>query len=100
MGTGSVDQLMRKVDAEFVDAAHEKLGFLLYQAIAEESGLITTVTVFEKTEDYRRALETAGAIREALAEFNVNEVEDLSGAVMVARADAKILAPVRPSTSP
>jgi hypothetical protein len=94
MGAGSIDDLMRKVDTRFADRLQQQLGILHYQAIAPGGGTIVTVTVFEDEEGYRRSEPAAAGVREALAEFRVEEIEALAGPVMVSRADERVLEPV------
>ncbi len=91
MGAGSIDDLMRKVDTRFADRLQQQLGILHYQAIATGGGTIVTVTVFEDEEAYRQSEPAAAGVREALAEFRVEEIEALAGEVMVSRASEKAL---------
>jgi hypothetical protein len=94
MGAGSIDELMRKVDTRFADRLQEQLGILNYHAIDTGGGTIMTVTVFEDEEAGKLAEAAAAGVREALAEFRVEEIEALSGEVMVSRATEKVLEPV------
>ena len=94
MGTGSLDDLMHEVDAQFADRLKERLGIVHYQAIDTGEGTIVTVTVFEDEERRRRAEVAAAGVREALAEFRVEEIEALEGEVMVSRASEMVLDPV------
>lgn len=94
MGAGSMDDLMRKVDVQFVDRLQEQLGILHYKAIDTGDETIVTVTVFEDEDQYRRSEAAAAGVREALAEFQVKEVDALSGEVMVSRATKRMLEPV------
>ena len=55
MSAGSIDDLMNKVDTQFVDRLQEQLGILHYQAIDTGDGTIMTVTVFEDEGRYRRS---------------------------------------------
>ena len=94
MAVGSMDELMHKVDTQFVDLLQKQLGILHYQAIATGDGTITTVTVFEDEDQCRRSEDAAAGVREGLAEFRVEEIDALTGEVMVSRASEKVLAPV------
>ena len=94
IGAGSMDDLMHKVDTQFADRLQEQLGILHYQAIDTGDGTIMTVTVFEDEEGYSRSETAAAGVREALAEFRVEEIDALSGEVMVSRASKKVLDPV------
>lgn len=94
MRADSMDELMHKVDVKFVDQLQEQLGILHYQAIDTGDGTIVTVTVFEDEDQYRLSERAAAGVREALAEFQVEEVDALSGEVMVSRATGRVLEPV------
>ena len=94
MQAGSIDELMHKVDTQFADRLKEQLGILHYQAIDTGGGTIMTVTVFEDEDGYRRAEPAAAGVREALAEFRVEEIDALAGEVMVSRATERVLEPV------
>jgi hypothetical protein len=94
MATGSIDDLMHKVDTQFADRLQEQLGILHYQAIDTGDGTIMTVTVFEDEERCRRSETAAAEVREALSEFQVEEIDALTGEVMVSRATERVLEPV------
>ena len=94
MAAGSMDDLMHKVDTQFVDRLQEQLGILHYQAIDTGGGTIMTVTVFEDEDQYRRSEPAAARVREALSEFRVEEIEVFRGEVMVSRASEEVIDPV------
>ncbi|MCK2216278.1 hypothetical protein MF672_021095 [Actinomadura sp. ATCC 31491] len=102
MGTGSVDDLMRKVDRQFAsrigtgadDPSGVPAGIVSYQAIDTGDGTIVTVTLFETEQACRRAAQGAENIRLALAEFQVEEIGTFTGPVMLSRADATLLTPI------
>jgi hypothetical protein len=94
MGAGSIDDLMHKVDTQYADRLQGQLGILHYQAIATGDGTIMTLTTFEDEERCRRAETAAAGVREGLAEFRVEEIEALTGEVMVSRATERVLEPV------
>ena len=92
MATGSMGDLMHKVDMQFADRLQEQLGILHYQAIDTGDGTIMTVTVFEDEDQCRRSEPAAAGVREGLAEFRVEEIHALTGEVMVSRASEMVLA--------
>ena len=94
MSAGSIDDLMNKVDTQFVDRLREQLGILHYQAIDTGDGTIMTVTVFEDEGRYRRSEAESAGVREALAEFQVEQIDALTSEVMVSRACEEVLDPV------
>ncbi|NJP94798.1 hypothetical protein HCN51_36100 [Nonomuraea sp. FMUSA5-5] len=106
MGTGSIDDLMSKVNRQFAsqlspegDAAsgapvQVPAGIVSYQAIAAGDDTIITVTLFETEEACRRAEQGARDIRLSLAEFQVEETHTFTGEVMLSRASEALLTPV------
>jgi hypothetical protein len=94
MATGTMDDLMHKVDTQFADRLQEQLGIIHYQAIGTGGGTIMTVTVFEDEEQCRRSETVAAGVREALAKFQVEEIDAFTGEVMVSRASERVLEPV------
>ena len=94
IATGSVDDLMHKVDVEFADRLQQALGLLGYQAIDTGSGTVTTITLFEDEAACRQAEPAAEGVRESLSEFQVECSEVITGEVMVSRAAANVLEPV------
>ncbi|WP_188193556.1 hypothetical protein [Nonomuraea sp. SYSU D8015] len=97
MGAGAVEDLMRTVDRQFAAqlsgagaSAPVTLpeGILGYYAVADDDGMIVTVTLFESEEHVRRARQAAENIRLALEEFQVEEVATITGAVSIARTGA------------
>jgi hypothetical protein len=96
MGTGSVADLMRKVDTQFVDRLQTALDILGYQAIDAGDRRLITVTLFDSEEQCRRAQEAADGVRSSLAEFLVEQVGAYHGEVMVARGSKHLLTAVHP----
>jgi hypothetical protein len=99
IGAGSIDDLMHKVDTQFADRLQEQLGILHYKAIGASDGTIMTVTVFEDEERCRRSEAAAAEVRENLVEFQVEEIDALTGEVMVSRASEKMLEPIHQRAS-
>ena len=93
-GTGSVEDLMRRVDTTTADRAQEELGIAGYNAIALDDGTIMTITLFRTEEHLRAAEPMAERIRLSLSEFQVEAVGALSGPVMVARGSQELTEPV------
>ena len=91
MATGSMDDLMHKVDTQYADRLQEQLRIVHYQAIDTGNGTIATVTVFEDEERWRRSEGAAARVREGLAEFGVEEIDSIAGEVMVSRASERAL---------
>jgi hypothetical protein len=85
---------MHKIDTQFADRLQAQLGIFHYQAIAPGGGTSMTVTVFEDEEGYRRSEPAAVGVRDAIAEFQVEEIDALAGPVMVSRTNERVLKPV------
>jgi hypothetical protein len=94
MGTGSIDELMHKVDTQFADQLQSQLGILGYQAIDAGDGEVITVTLFENEEQCLHAHDAAEGVRDRLVEFLVEQLDAYEGAVMVARGSAQLLAAI------
>jgi hypothetical protein len=106
--SGSVHELMRKVDAQFarqldaMNAASSSApvqvpsGILSYQAVQTGEDTLLTITVFASAAHLERAQQRAQDIRKSLSEFDVEEVETVSGVVMISRTDERALEPVWP----
>jgi hypothetical protein len=105
---GSMDELMRTVDAQFArqieamggaaSGAQVQVppGIVSYQAVRTGVDTLLTITVFESVAHLDRAQEGARAIRKSLAAFQVEEIETFSGEVAISRATGAALDPVRP----
>lgn len=96
MGTGSVDDLMRKVDTQFADRLQSQLGIVSYQAIDAGDDTVITMTVFDDEERCRESQAAAEGVRVALAEYQVEQVGNWTGPVMVSRSAQRSLQPVHP----
>jgi hypothetical protein len=106
--SGSMDELMRKVDVQFahqLDAMNSASsaapvqvppGILSYQAVRTGENTLLTITVFASGAHLERAQQQAQDIRRSLSEFDVEEVETISGDVMISRTADQALEPVRP----
>ncbi len=94
MGAGSVHELMHTVDTQFADRLRDQLGPLGYLAIDAGDATIATLTLFADEEQCRRAEPAADNVRRALAAFDVEPLDGLTGEVMVSRADEQLLRPI------
>jgi hypothetical protein len=106
--SGSLDELMRKVDVQFahqLDAVNSASstapvqvppGIMSYQAVRTGDNTLLTITVFASAAHLERAQQGAQDIRKSLSEFDVEEVETVSGDVMISRMSDAMLEPVRP----
>ncbi len=92
--TGSMDELMHRVDRDFADALAHEPGFIGYQAIATGDRTVMSVSIFRDGGDAERSMEIAAQwVAEDLAEFGVERIGAITGEVMVSRALADMLEP-------
>jgi hypothetical protein len=88
MNKGSVDDLMHKIDTDFVDDLQTSLEMVAYQAVHAGDQEVWTITTFRDGEALERALGPAERVRTALAEFEVEQILASAGEVMVMRTSA------------
>ncbi len=93
-GAGTVDELMATVERKFAgqlsgegEGSPVKVpeGIVGYYAIAADDGTVVTITLFRSAEAAAAAQEGARDIRLALAGFQVEELDTVSGEVRIAR---------------
>jgi hypothetical protein len=96
---GSIDAMAHRVDREFADRIPEEVGSVLYTAIDTGDGTAMTITLFENEEAGLHSEAAVARVREALAEFQVEEIDVFRGEVMVSRASEKVLKPIHQRAS-
>ncbi len=93
-GSGSMDDLMHRVDRDFADALAKEPGFVAYQVVATGDDTLMSVSVFRTRADADRSNELAGQwVAADLADFEIERMGAITGEVMVSRADAEVLEP-------
>ena len=94
VGTGSIDELMHRVDRDFAEAMAQEPGFIAYQAIRTGELTVASITVFHDAEQAKASNELAAQwIAENLRDFEIESMGRFGGEVMVSRAVAVILEP-------
>jgi heme-degrading monooxygenase HmoA len=94
LAEGSMDELMRRVDASFADQLRAKPGFVAYEFMDCGDGEVMTVSLFRDAEGADASRELAQRwTQEHLQGFEFTRLEALRGAVMVSRAAQDMLAP-------
>jgi hypothetical protein len=94
VGSGSIDDLMHRVDRDFAEGLAQEPGFVAYQAIDMGDGTIASMSVFRERELAERSNELAAEwVEDELADFQVERISVLSGEVMVSRAISDVLEP-------
>lgn len=108
---GSMDDLMRRVDRLFAaqlaaNASSEvaapvqvPAGIVSYQAVRTGDDTLLTITSFESAEHLERAQQGAAMIRQALSDFQVEEIETFEGEIQISRASEQALSPVSPEAA-
>lgn len=94
IGSGSVDDLMHRVDRDFAEAMAQEPGFVAYQCIDLGNGKICSLSVFHQAEQAEESNERAAEwVADELADFDVQRMGVMGGEVMVSRAAAGMLEP-------
>lgn len=87
MDPGSVDELMRRVEAGFVPIVSQAPGFIAYYALDAGDGVVASINVFEDQagaeESNRRA---AGWVKENVGSLLPNPPQITAGEVIVHKA--------------
>ncbi len=93
-GSGSMDDLMHRVDRDFADALGQEPGFVAYQVVATGDDTLMSVSVFRSQDEAERSNEIAAQwVAEDLADFDIQRMGAITGEVMVSRARAEVLEP-------
>ncbi len=93
-GSGSMDDLMHRVDRDFADALAKEPGFVAYQVVATGDDTLMSVSVFRTREDAEQSNELAAQwVAADLADFEIERMGAITGEVMVSRAETAMLEP-------
>ena len=91
---GSMDDLMRRVDASFADELSAQPGFVSYESMDCGDGEVMTVSTFRDADGADASRELAQHwSQENLQGFEFTRLEALRGEIMVSRAAQDMLAP-------
>jgi hypothetical protein len=91
---GSMEELMRRVDASFADDLSAQPGFVSYEFMDCGDDEVMTVSVFREARGADASRELAARwTQENLESFEFTRLEALRGEIMVSRAAQDILAP-------
>jgi hypothetical protein len=94
VGTGSIDDLMHRVDRDFAEAMTREPGFIAYQAVRTGERTVASFTLFREAEQAEASSELAAQwIAEELQDFKIESMGRFGGEVMVSRAIAEMLEP-------
>jgi hypothetical protein len=91
---GSMEELMRRVDAGFADQIGSQPGFVSYEFMDCGDGEVMTVSAFQTAKEADASRDLAQRwTQENLQGFEFTRLESLRGAIMVSRAVQDMLAP-------
>jgi hypothetical protein len=91
---GSMEELMRRVDADFADQIGSQPGFVSYEFMDCGDGEVMTVSAFQTAEEAEASRDLAQRwTQESLQGFEFTRLESLRGRIMVSRAAQDMLAP-------
>jgi hypothetical protein len=92
--TGSMDDLMERVDAGFANQISRRPGFCSYEAIDCGDGEVTTISVFRDGAEAEASRDLAQRwTEENLADFVFDRLPPAAGEIMVSRAAGGMLEP-------
>jgi hypothetical protein len=91
---GSMEELMRRVDATFADQIAAQPGFVSYEFMDCGDGEVMTVSAFQTAEEADASRDLAQRwTQENLQGFDFTRLETMRGQIMVSRAAQDMLAP-------
>jgi hypothetical protein len=95
--SGSIDDLLHLIDADFAERIQQLEGFLGYQVVECGNGEIITITTFEDRRSAEASLAVAADwVKDALTtRFAFNLLEGFVGEVAISRAREGVLEPAR-----
>jgi hypothetical protein len=89
-----MDELMHRIDAEFVDLVEREPGFVGYHACDCGDGTLITLTMFHDGDAAMKSATTAAAfVRDRLGDFEIERLNAWNGDIKVNRAIAEMLEP-------
>jgi len=92
--SGSMDDLMHRVDRDFADGLAREPGFVGYQVVATGPDTLMSISLFDTREDAEHSTELAAQwVADDLADFGIARMGAMTGEVMVSRAAAAMLEP-------
>lgn len=92
--SGSVDELMHRVDRDLAESFAREPGFVSYQAAQTGEHQIASITTFRTREQAEASNDLAAEwVADALAEFGMERLGVFGGEVMVSRAVEGMLEP-------
>jgi len=96
VGSGSIGDLMHRVDRDLAEAFTLEPGFIAYQVVQTGPRTVASITTFREREQAEASNDLAAEwVADALSDFDVERMGVIGGEVMVSRAAAEMLEPTR-----
>src|SRR3954454_1421245 len=96
VGTGSINDLMHRVDRDLAEAMAQEPGFIAYQAVRTGERTVASITIFRDAEQAEASNELAAEwVTEDLQDFAIESMGRFGGEVMASRAVAEMFEPAR-----
>ncbi len=87
-----LDEAMHLADTELADRIAQEPGFVAYELMATEDGMVCSMTVCEDRDGAERSQELAAAfVRDHLSHIEMERLGGWTGEVMVSRARERVL---------
>lgn len=91
---GQADELLHRIDAEFLPGLEQRDGFVAYQVVYDDQDRLTTITTFfDQQAAADSALLAAEWIRDNLQDYDIERLDVVNGEVAVSRAGSALLEP-------
>jgi hypothetical protein len=95
IASGSIEDVMHRVDEQFADQLAQEPGFMGYEVFEAGEGMLVSVTTFQDRQGGERSAELAAEfVRTALGDMDVQRIAMIGGEVMVSRARQELLEPL------
>ena len=89
VGTGSIDEALHRVDRDLADAFAREPGFISYEVVRTGEHTLASITTFHEREQAEASNQLAAEwVADELADFDVERMGMVSGAVVVSRASS------------
>jgi hypothetical protein len=92
--TGSVDDLMHRLDRDLAEAFAQDAGFIAYDVTRTGERTVASMTLFEAREETEASNELAAEwVTESLDDFGGERMGVMGGEMMVSHVNASVLRP-------
>jgi hypothetical protein len=96
VGSGSIGDLMQRVDRELAETLTQEPGFIAYQVVQTGPSTVASITTFRERDQAEASNELAAQwVGDSLSDFDVDRMGVIGGEVMVSRVAAEMLEATR-----